>query len=240
MPSKMKTCEDYRSGLIDAVAADCIPSDELRSHLDACASCRAAFAQERQLFAAIDTGVRLTANAEAPVSLLPRVRVHLNERPAARFSWVSAGAAMAAVAAVVLAVVFVRGMGRGAVESNSPAVSVARSDMPIEKEHGSLGSSFEQNDPRARPPQLRAAKYASTAPSDHVAVLVPAGQKRAMEVLLANVRQGKIDGEGLFVERPETALRELQVVPLVVSPIEVKPLADVSAESVSQNENTKR
>jgi|HubBroStandDraft_6_1064221.scaffolds.fasta_scaffold02956_5 hypothetical protein len=240
MPSKMKTCEDYRTALRDAAAAAVQPSLELRSHLDACASCRSVFTQELQLFAAIDTGVRLTAYAEVPVSLLPRVRVHLNERSAPRFAWVSAGAAMAAVAAVVLVVVFVRSMGRGAVESNPPAVSVARNDAPIEKEHSSPGSSFKQNDPRDRPPQLRAAKSASTEQSEQVAVLVPAGQQRAMEVLLANVRQGKIDGEGLFVEHPETALQELQVAPLVVSPIEVKPLADVSAESASQNEKTKR
>jgi hypothetical protein len=175
-----------------------------------------------------------------PTSLLPRVRTHLNERPAPRFSWVSAGAAMAAVAALVLAVVFVRSTGRGAVESNPPTVSVGRNEVPIEKEPSSPGSSFKQNDMRARPSQLQAAKSASTAQRGQAAVLVPAGQKRAMEVLLANVRQGKIDGEGLFVERPQIALRELQVAPLVVLPIEVKPLADVSAESVSQNENTKR
>jgi hypothetical protein len=236
----MKTCEDYRTVLTDVAAAGVQPSLELRSHLDDCESCRAIFTDELQLFAAIDTGVRLTANAEVPVSLLPRVRVHLNERPAPRFSWVSAGAAMAAVAAAVLAVVFVRSMGRGAIESNPPTVSVARNGVPIEKEHSSPGTAFRQNDLRDRPPQLRAAKSASTAQSEQAAVLVPAGQKRAMEVLLANVRQGKIDGEGLFVEHPETALQDLQVAPLVVSPIEVKPLADVSEESASQNEKTKR
>ena len=240
MSSKIRTCKCHRAELTDAAASGYELSYELRSHLDDCEYCRAIFADELQLFAAIDTGVRLTANAEVPVSLLPRVRVHLNERTAPRFSWVPAGAAMAAVAVVVLAVVFVRSMGRGAVESNPPAVSAARNDVPIEKEHSSLGTLFMRNDSRARPPQRRAAKSASTAQSEQVAVLLPAGQKRAMEVLLASVRQGKIDAEGLFVEHAETGLQALQVAPLVVSPIEVKPLADVSPESASQNERTKR
>ena len=73
-------CENYREALTEAAAADAVPSGELRSHLDACASCRVAFTEEQQLFAAIDTGVRASANAEVPASLLPRVRVQLNEQ----------------------------------------------------------------------------------------------------------------------------------------------------------------
>src|SRR5277367_1821229 len=70
-------CENYREALTEAAAADAVPSGELRSHLDACASCRTAFTEEQQLFAAIDTGLRASANSDVPATFLPRVRANL-------------------------------------------------------------------------------------------------------------------------------------------------------------------
>ena len=96
-------CENYREALIEAAATGAAPSRELRLHMDACASCSAAFAEELQLFVAIDSGVRATANSEVPASLLPRVRARLNEHPATRRFWIPAWAAVAAVAALVFA-----------------------------------------------------------------------------------------------------------------------------------------
>jgi hypothetical protein len=60
-----------------------------------------------------------------------------------------------------------------------------------------------------------------------------------MEVLLARVRQGKVDGEVLLAEKSETTLEELQVSPIDIPPIEMKPLVDVSPESASPHEKTR-
>ena len=73
-----------------------------------------------------------------------------------------------------------------------------------------------------------------------VAVLIPAGQKQAIDALLASVQQGKVEADVLLAAKPTGTLEELQVSPLDISPIEVKPLADVSAESTSPNEKTRR
>ena len=117
MPSKMKTCEDYRTALTDAAAAAVQPSLELRSHLDACASCHAAFTEELQLFAAIDTGLRATANAEVRSSFLPGVRASLENASAPRRLWTPSLIFAAASAAIVLTV-FIAARPRRAINDN--------------------------------------------------------------------------------------------------------------------------
>jgi len=244
MPSKMKTCEDYRTALTNATAAAAEPSLELRSHLDACASCRAAFTEELQLFAAIDTGVRSAANAEVPASLLPRVRVQLNERPVLRHSWVLAGAAMAAAVALVAVIVFVRGFGGDTIPTNPQVISAARNVPPTRIQPAPPAvAPYETAGLARKHRQIRAAKTAPivAAAVAEVAVLVPAGQKQAMDALLAGVRQGQVRADVLLAENSEKTLEDLQVSPLDVSPIEMKPLEDVGAKSpASQNEKARR
>jgi anti-sigma factor RsiW len=242
MPSKIKTCEDYRAALTDAIAAAAEPSFELRSHLDACPTCRAASAEETKLFAAIDTGLRATANVEMPASLLPRVRAELNERPVLRHSWVLAGAAMAA-AALVAVIVFVRGFERDMVPTNPQVISAAhnipspgiRPAPPAVAPNETAGLVEKHR-------QMRAVKTAPLAASAvaEVAVLVPAGKKQAMDALLAGVRQGQVQAEVLLAEKSEKTLEELQVSPLDISPITVNPLADVSPGSASESEKIRR
>jgi hypothetical protein len=241
MPSKMKTCEDYRAALTDAAAAAVEPSLELRSHLDACASCRAAFAEEAQLFAAIDLGVGTAANAEVPVSLLPRVRVQLNEQRVPHRAWVPAGAVMAAAVAIVAVLVFFHYFGHDAAGPNPQVNSVAHNVSPAEIQ--SIPPTPAPYERSAPPAKNKAVRSVSTQPAlrvEEVAVLIPAGQKRAMEALLASVQAGKVDGEVLLAEKPEKSLEELQISPLDFSPIEMKPLATAGTELPSQNEETNR
>ena len=80
-------CEHYKEALIEAAASGAEPHGDLRAHLDGCAGCRAAFEQEQALFASIDDGLRVTANADVPASLLPRVRAQLSGQSVARGSW---------------------------------------------------------------------------------------------------------------------------------------------------------
>jgi hypothetical protein len=242
MPSKMKTCEDYRIALTDAAAAAVQPSIELRAHLDACGSCREAFREELQLFAAMDSGLRVTANAEVPASLLPRVRAELNQRHVPQRSWVPAGAAMAAAVALVAVIVFVRGFGRDTVPTNPPLNSFANNISPAEIQRDPpVVAAIETTSPRAKNKTVRAAKTAPVAQAEGVAVVVPAGQKQAMDALLAGVRHGQVKADVLIAENSEKTLEDLQVSPLDISPIEMKPLADVVAASpASPNEKVRR
>jgi hypothetical protein len=237
-------CENYREALIEAAATDSLPSGELRSHLDACASCRAAYSEELQLFAAIDSAVRTAANAEVPASLLPRVRVQLNERPVRRRAWVPAGAVTAAAVALVAVIVFVRGFERDGVRPTPPANSTAQNVPPTEMPPASPVTTFiATTSPPLKiklPRAEESPRIVGAAQVVAARVLVPPGRQRAMEVLLASVRQGQVDGEVLLAEKAEKTLKELQVSPIDISPIEMKPLESVSPESASPNEKTRR
>jgi hypothetical protein len=235
------SCENYREALIEAAAADTEPSRELRLHLHACPSCGAAFAQERQLFAALDTGVRATANSEIPASLLSRVRAGLNERPAPQRSCIPAGAALAAAAALVVVFILVRGFGRGATETNPQMIAAADHESPtVIPPFTQAIAPSETTSSSAKSSSRRPIKPATIAKFEQAAVLIPAGQKQAIDALLAGLREGAVKTDVLLTTNPEQPLRDLQVLPLEVSPIEMKPLEDVSAESASQNEKTRR
>lgn len=234
-------CEDYRETLTEAAARNSAPSPELRSHLDACGPCRAAFTEELQLYAAIDTGVRAMANAEVAAALLPRVQAQLSEQNVARRSWFPVSAAIATAAAIVMVIVLVRSHGRDAVETDSPVGSIALSVAPAETKPALPEAiSLEKLDLATKNRTVRAVPIVPAPKIEEVAVLIPAGQRQAIDALLMDVQVGKVDGELLLARTPERKLEELEVTPLVVSPIEVKPLAGVSAASVEQNKSTRR
>ena len=99
-------CENCKSTLTEAAASGVTPA-ALRAHLDSCAPCRAALAEEQSLFAAVDAGLALVANTETPPSLLPLVRAAIDSRPAPTgirvrgWSWIALGVSAALL--VVLA-----------------------------------------------------------------------------------------------------------------------------------------
>ncbi len=104
--------EHYKDALIEAAASSVQPQGDLRAHLGACASCRAAFDQEQALFASIDAGLHATANAEVPASLLPRVRARLDEVSAPRRIWVTNWLVLASAAVIVFALFAARAVWR--------------------------------------------------------------------------------------------------------------------------------
>jgi hypothetical protein len=233
------SCENYREALTEAAATNSAPS-ELRSHLDACASCRMAFAEEQQLFAAVDTGLRGSANAEVPASLLPRVRAQLGKRAVPQRSWVPAVAAIATAAALVLVSVFVREYGRDAgrpePSTNSSAGKMAPAGM------GAVPSALASIELKRRSWEVsttRSVKNMRAMGRESVAVLIPAGQKRAIEALFAGVQRQTVETNVLPVENSEDSLQELRISPLEISSIEVKPLADVSSEQPLEDEKTR-
>lgn len=100
-------CEAYNKSLTDAAASGEALSRVLQQHVVSCDSCRAAFAKEQSLLAAIDAGLRASANSEFPATLIPRVHVALNNEslPQRGFQkWIFVGAIVscALVVAVTL------------------------------------------------------------------------------------------------------------------------------------------
>ena len=233
-------CESYREALRETVAAGAVPSSQLQLHLDVCPFCRAAFDEESQLFASIDSGLRMAANTEVPASLIPRVKEKLNETVAPRFSWIPAFAVIAASAAILITLVYVRGAGWGDAKPISPAPSAVRVEAPRETSSVPLSaSSLEKRAPSAKLKPPRAIESAASITAEPVAVIVQAGQKQVIDALLLSLRHGQVKGEVLLAEKPDQPLRELEVSPLAIAPIELESLPDVSGQAESGSENSK-
>jgi hypothetical protein len=240
MPSKIKTCGDYRNALTDAAAADSVPSRALRLHLNTCAFCRAAFAEETQLFSAIDTGVHATANAEVPVSFFPRVRARLNEQPVPQRAWIPASVAVAAAAALIVAFVFVRGHRREGAGPNLQMNIATRNPAPKTIPDALAAAVVPSRSQVAKREPNNRRLVPSGNQVERVSVLIPAGQKRAVDVLLAGLRNGALKADMLVAEHPEQPSQDLQLSPLTISPIEIKPLTVISEESAPEKEKTSR
>ncbi len=101
-------CESYERSLKDAAVSGEL-STMLQNHLADCSSCRAAFAEEQSLYAAIDAGLHAVANTQVPDTLIPRVHVALNnESIHVRTSRLWLFAAAPLLAAGLVALIYLR------------------------------------------------------------------------------------------------------------------------------------
>jgi hypothetical protein len=226
-------CESYKQALTDAAAANVVPSDEVSAHLSACRFCRAFFVAEQQLFAAIDCGVDAAANHGVPASLLPRVRARLDERPLSNFSWFRVGALLAGAALVLVSVLMLQKMRLASREAAAPANIVAESSAPKE----SPAAIVPEVRPETQAVEPRSTKWNhprvidAPKPAADRAVLVPAGQREAVDNLLAALSRGTVKGDDLLVKRTASGSINDELAPLGIPAIEIKPLAAVSEDS---------
>jgi len=233
MPSKMKKCDDYRSGLIDTIAADSVPSNELRSHLGACASCRTAFAEEKQLFAAIDTGLRATANAEMPPSFLRRVGVRLENAPAADRRWTPFLIFAAGSAAIAL-MLFIASRPRQATNDNQTkkTLGVPFSESPAkpasEEVVGSRNTAVAMGSRRA--PQRRDFNSVSSASSAGLEVIVPPDEREAFARFIDSQRVRDVVAIALLVPASSKKDEPMSVEPLEIAELKVLPLEALVGE----------
>lgn len=224
-------CEHYKDALIDVAASGAALQGELRAHLDECASCRAAFAEEQSLFSAIDSGLHASANTEIPPSLLPRVDARLDEHAAVGRGWVTNRFVLVGAAAVVVALLTFRTVRRTNVELQPPETVANTSSFPsaVQSPQNTLSSvPSVKIDSSSQP---RAARVASSVRSEAVAsrismpeVLVSSDQ----EVLLVSyTKQWRRHKHAPLVagEVGDSTLEPLQVSPIQIAQLDVKPLA---------------
>ncbi len=233
MPSKIKTCEDFRRGLIDTVAADSVPSNELRSHLDVCASCRTAFDEEKQLFAAIDTGLRTNANAEVPTSFLPRVRARLEDAPEAERRW-SPFLIFATAGAAIALTLFIASRPRQATNDNQAkqALGVPFSDTLAkpagEEVVGSRNTAVAMGARRA--PQRRDSNSLSSASSAGLEVIVPPDEREAFVRFIDSQQVRDVVAIALVVPASSKKDEPMSVEPLEIAELKVLPLEALVGE----------
>jgi hypothetical protein len=225
-------CKLYKNALIEAAASSAHPQGDLRMHLDACAACRAAFEQEQSLFASIDAGLHVTATAEVPASLLPRVRVRLDEAAAPRSERVTNWFALASAAVMVVAFFAARAVWLTNVVQK-PVEMARKTNVPPPQDHDHVFAppvekySYSQR-------QLTIAKNSrahetlvrrKTMPE----VLVP----RDQEVLLAEyAEQWRFRKRAplLAQDADSTVLAPLQVAQIQIAELDVKLLAEEQSQ----------
>jgi len=79
------SCERYKKALIEAGASGEVwPGDGVGEHLNACTDCRAFFAREQGLFAAIDISAHRVSNITIPPSLVSRLEATLPQQQKAK------------------------------------------------------------------------------------------------------------------------------------------------------------
>lgn len=231
-------CENYREALIAAAGGEIVASHQLSAHLDVCAACRNAFREEQQLFAAMDISVRQSVNAKVPASLLPRVRARLEDHNVERFSWVKLGAVLAAACVVVSVAMWLRGPRSSRREAGPtlqatvqppPTGATLAPATPAQTTTPASRFMRSQGDRR----QVRTTDL-GVMPQ----VLIPAGQREAVDAMLAAVRAGTVKPETLLgkgVERTPNG----DLLPLRISEMEIEPLGAVNPEAGPAGETTR-
>lgn len=234
MPSKMKTCEDYRTALMDAAAAAVQPWLELRSHLDACASCHAAFTEELQLFAAIDTGLRATANAEVRPSFLPGVGARLENAPASERGWTPFLIFATASAAIVLTVFIAARPRRTVNDPQAKQISSALSremvETTVRREATGTPVIVAPNGSHHMLQRTNPSLTRTTA-STRLEVIVPADEREAFARFIATRQDRNSEALTLVTPAPEKKDDSMSVAPLQIAVLEVRRLEGLESEA---------
>lgn len=225
-------CEDYREALIEA-AAGAGPSRDLRSHLDACTSCRRAFAEEKQLFAAIDTGLRANANAEVPTSFLPRVRARLEDAPEAERRW-TPFLIFAAASATIALTLFIASRPRQAIDNNEASQNLSAPsretpETPVRRE--ATGKPFiVASDGSHHTLQRRIATQGRPGASTRLEVLVPPDEREALARFIDSQQVRDVVAIALVVPTSSKKDEPMSVEPLEIAELKVLPLEALVGE----------
>ncbi|MGB2901426.1 MAG: hypothetical protein WBB89_19380 [Candidatus Acidiferrum sp.] len=220
-------CEPYQNALIEAAASGAVPQGELRAHLAACAACRTAFAQEQSLFSSMDEGLRATANAEVPASLLPRVRARLADEAAPRRMWTQQlifAAASVVLAFAIFLVVRPHHTRPDNQAKQTPQVPVSETPSTNARGQNSRPAtqvvSSNANNSRTPGHSTLLRPVASSQPE----VLVPPDEREAFFSFVFTVQQRREVAAALLAPSPKKQDALVTVEPLQIADLEVKPL----------------
>jgi hypothetical protein len=223
------SCEKYQAAISEAAAA-LEASAMLEAHLAGCVSCRARYAKERDLFAAIDAGLSRVANAQLRPSFLPRVGAALEQEAAARGesrSWFLLGPVVALAVGVCLAfAVFERVHSRP--ETDREQASVTAGTSGIAKVPEVLPQRTARPVTRSQRTIHRAARADDRPRKPHEPeVIVPPDERIAFAKFVSGLSQPN-----------QVAIALRQAAPVISSALEAEPLeiAELRIEPLAPNE----
>jgi hypothetical protein len=228
-------CKHDKDALIEAAASGAEPQGDLRAHLAGCADCRAAFQQEQSLFASIDAGLHVAANAEVPASLLPRVRARLDEGVATQRRWLQPLIfATASVALTFTLFLLARPHVGGPNSQAKQTPQVLGSETPVKNARPQISGpatqivSSNSNNSQRRDRSTLLRTVASSQPE----VLVPPDEREALArfIVVLQERWEVAVAVTLVTPAPQTKDEPASLEPLQINGLEIKLLAGTESE----------
>jgi len=219
--------------LIEAAASGAQPQGDLRAHLAGCADCRAAFAQEQSLFASIDAGLHVAANAEAPASLLPRVRARLDEAVAKQRRWLQPVILAAASVALTFAIfLFARPHPSRPDNQAKQTPQILGSETLVKNARPQVsGPATQIVSSTANKSQTRVhSTLLRPVASSQLEVLVPPDEREAFARFVAVLGERREVALALATPAPQTKDEPAGLEPLQINGLEIKLLAGTESE----------
>jgi hypothetical protein len=221
-------CASRRNALIELAATGGEPVSELRAHLHQCPSCRAVFESERNLFTAIDAGLRAGARVEVPTSLLPRVRTRLDESPrynlgAAHLRKITL--AIVAAAILLLSINSLRHPKRPQTPSRSPSLASPSSiaSQPLTPSPQLAAPERDKN----RFSERRRIQRQSPGIAPHGdEILVPPDQEILLAKYASQLSRRRTAGPVVAVQSAPPDSQPLEIALIQIAELDVKPLAE--------------
>jgi hypothetical protein len=203
---------------------------ELAGHIQSCAECRTFYAQQAELFRAMDSGLGAMVNESLPPSLLPRVCARMPETHTVS-PWFHRLLPVAAVLVIacLIAFPFVRHSFRsGGVEV---AVIPERSENggePRQPLAGQPEKSFAPPATGEQSPRHSARLPAAQRPAQtaELAVLVGSEEYQGLQQLAAAVPRSPQWAQAMVHPAAPPSIQVAPIEPVVIADLEVKPLSE--------------
>jgi hypothetical protein len=227
-------CQHYKNALIEAAASGAQPQGDLRAHLAGCADCRAAFAQEQSLFASIDAGLHVAANAEAPASLLPRVRARLDDAVAKQRRWLQPVILAAASVALTFAIfLFARPHPSRPDNQAKQTPQILGSETLVKNARPQVsGPATQIVSSTANKSQTRVhSTLLRTVTSSQLEVLVPPDEREAFARFVAVLGERREVALALATPAPQRKDEPASLEPLQIKELEIKTLQERQTEA---------
>lgn len=232
------SCAKYREEMAGVAAGQRQMARSLESHLGSCAPCAEVFLRERELFAAVDSGLRLAANAEAPSNVYANVPALVARTGDGGTGVGRRRTAVLAIAAVALIAVFLgqhsrdaqpadgaKGRTSSSIAASSTAVRQALAVPPATGVGRAAGPSGRRGSVSARRPagdQQRMIHGNTREPE----TLVPTDQEALLVRYAAALNRRNSPSATVANVATPAADEAMKVDLILIAELDVKPLAE--------------
>lgn len=224
-------CQQFQKRMLESLAAgEARLGHEVAAHQQWCPICRAYYEMQSRLFRSMGAGLEAVANEQIPPSLIPAVRVRLQEQPLLGHAWLPSWSfvPVAAVAAVAMLAVGISYVRHRPESQSSPSVtsgSVANPERPAPPSEKSVNARARQKRNLASSTTL-----SPTASEAAPEVIVLAEERQAFARFVAELPRER--DVALALTRPAPVVQDdpVEIALMQIDSLDVKPLESTTRE----------